>query len=147
MKALNGKGKKTKKKVATKMKKQELTEGTKYDAGKPRFELIPTYPIRMLAAVYTMGAKKYADENWRQGIAWGRIYGALQRHLTAFWEGENLDPESGLPHLAHAMWGCVTLLWYSKYRTSFDNRGDLMAEVKIPSAVEEFMKDKAKNLG
>lgn len=104
----------------------KLDGGVKYDSGKPRIELIPSMPIRELAKVYTMGAEKYEDDNWRKGMKWGRVYGALQRHLLAFWEGEEQDQESGLSHLAHAMWGCVTLLWYSVYRREFDDRGDLL---------------------
>jgi hypothetical protein len=32
-----------------------------------------------------------------------RYFDAAQRHLWAWWEGEARDPESGLPHLAHAV--------------------------------------------
>lgn len=87
-----------------------------------RFDLIPTEPLRYLALVYGMGAKKYADDNWRKGYDWKLSYGAMQRHLNAFWGGEDMDPESHLPHLAHAMWHCATLLWFSENYTDGDTR-------------------------
>jgi hypothetical protein len=97
-------------------------EGVKYDSGKTRYDLIPAYPLEQLAAVYTMGAKKYADENWRKGISWKRIFSSLNRHLWAFWRGEELDPESGLSHLAHVAWNAFTLLEYTRSRKEFDDR-------------------------
>jgi hypothetical protein len=96
--------------------------GVKYDSGKLRYDLIPVGPLQTLAQVYTMGAEKYADDNWRQGLPWKRIYAALQRHLNAFWGGEDFDSESGLPHLGHAAWGCFTLLEYLNTKRSFDDR-------------------------
>ena len=87
-----------------------------------RFDLIPTEPLRYLALVYGMGAKKYADDNWRKGYDWKLSYGAMQRHLNAFWGGEDMDPESGLPHLGHAMWHCATLLWFSEFYKDGDTR-------------------------
>lgn len=91
----------------------EPQAGIKYDVGKPRFDLIPAKPMRIIAEVYTMGAAKYADRNWEKGIAYSRIYGAVQRHLNAFWSGQDLDEESALPHLAHAAWGLLALLEFS----------------------------------
>jgi hypothetical protein len=46
--------------------KDELKEGTKYDGGKLRYDLIDAYALEQLAAVYTFGAKKYEDDNWRK---------------------------------------------------------------------------------
>jgi hypothetical protein len=104
-----------------------LTEGTKYDQGKERYDLIDAYALDQLAKVYTFGAGKYEDNNWRKGMKWSRIFGALMRHSWKFWRakmgiGSELDDESGLPHLAHAAWCCFTLLNYSVYRTEFDDR-------------------------
>ena len=76
-----------------------------------RYDLIPIAPLDHLARVYGKGALKYDDHNWRRGYEWGKSYAALQRHLTAFWEGEDID-EDGEPHLAHAAWHCFTLLEY-----------------------------------
>jgi hypothetical protein len=104
------------------VKKEKLEEGTKYDKGKNRYDLIDGYALDELAKVYTYGTVKYDDNNWRKGMKWSRIFGALMRHSWAFWKGEEIDPESGHPHMAHAAWQCLALLNYSKYRKKFDDR-------------------------
>lgn len=76
-------------------------EGTKYDQDKLRYDLVPAILERGVAEVMTFGAKKYGDLNWQKGIRANRIYAAMRRHLDAWWRGEDIDPESGLPHLAH----------------------------------------------
>ena len=87
-----------------------------------RFDLIPTEPEKWLARVYGMGAAKYDDHNWRKGYAWSLSYAAMMRHLNAFWSGEDLDPESGLPHLAHAAWHCFTLMTFMTEHPEKDDR-------------------------
>jgi len=44
------------------------------------------------------------------------------RHLTAWWAGEDLDPESGLHHLAHAACCLMFLLEYTQTHTELDDR-------------------------
>lgn len=72
-----------------------------------RFDLIPVMPLTKLAEHFGVGAAKYADHNWRKGYEISKNYAALQRHVTAFWNGEDLDPETGTSHLSavifHAM--------------------------------------------
>lgn len=85
-------------------------EGSKFDGDKLRYDLLQRLALEKLVAVSTMGANKYGDRDWEKGIAYGRIFAAAQRHLWAFQRGEELDAESGLPHLAHAAWNCLTLL-------------------------------------
>lgn len=104
--------------------KKELLkkEGVKYDGGKLRYDLIPADALEELAAIYTMGANKYEDHNWRKGMSWSRPFAALMRHAWAWFRGEDKDPESGLNHLAHAAWNCFTLINYSKSHPEFDNR-------------------------
>jgi len=104
------------------MAEEKLKEGVKFDQDKLRYDLVPADSLRQLVEIYTFGAKKYEDHNWRKGIKWSRIYGALQRHLNSFWEGENNDPESGKNHLAHAAWGCFTLLNYCDTHNELDDR-------------------------
>lgn len=99
-----------------------LTEGTKFDADKIRFDLLPPESLEEIARVFTFGARKYDDRNWEKGIAWGRVFGAAMRHMWAWWRGEEKDAETGLSHLAHAGCCVMFLLWYEKRRRQFDDR-------------------------
>ena len=107
-----------------------MAGGRKDDQGKLRFDLLPVRPLESVASIYTYGAGKYDDNNWRDGIQWGRVFGATMRHLWAFWRGEDLDDESGLPHLAHAAFGCLTLLEFMETHRELDDRA--MSKLKPP---------------
>lgn len=87
----------------------ETTSALKFDTEKPRMDLVPAGAVIETAKVFTFGAKKYAAHNWRKGFEYGRLIASLERHIAAFKEGEDLDPESGLPHMAHASC-CVMML-------------------------------------
>lgn len=102
--------------------KVSIEEGLKYDTGKIRTDLLPVYPLLQVAMVLTFGAIKYGDRNWEQGIAFGRMYGAALRHLFAWWNGEDLDPESGLHHLAHAACTILMALQYTLANREYDDR-------------------------
>lgn len=106
------------------------TGGLKYDGGKTRYDLLPHGPLEALAKTYTFGAKKYTDHNWRKGIAWSRVFGAVMRHMWAFWRGEDIDKESGLPHVAHAAWGCFALLEYMQEHPELDDRFGIWCQCK-----------------
>ena len=97
-------------------------QGVKYDEGKERFDLIPPGPLMELAMVYTVGAQKYSDRNWEKGMAWGRVFAAVMRHLWKWWHGEKVDPEDGLSHLAHAAWGLFALMEYGNTHPELDDR-------------------------
>ena len=77
--------------------------GIKYDDDKPRMALLSTYALIETAKVLNYGAQKYGDDNWRGGISARRLISAALRHILAFNDGEDNDPETGLSHLAHAM--------------------------------------------
>jgi len=82
--------------------------GKKLDTGKPRWDLLPWKATGAIVDVLTFGAKKYAPNNWRKvPEARERYLAAALRHLVAWGDGEDTDPESGLHHLAHA--GCCVL--------------------------------------
>lgn len=94
----------------------------KKDAGKVPMELLPTIPLVEIAKVLGFGAKKYAPDGWRQGMDWRRVYGAVLRHMASWEQGEDLDPETGLPHLAHAGCEILFLLEYVKRGLGKDDR-------------------------
>jgi len=112
-----------------KMDGQILKTGEKKDEGKARFELLPYEAIEAVARILTAGAKKYADRNWEKGIAYGRVFGAIQRHLTAFWNAR-LSGSDGInhadgneSHLDHAICELMFLSAYEKRgMKDFDDR-------------------------
>lgn len=93
---------------------QITLEGKKKDEGKPRWELIAYDAVEGVAKVLTFGANKYSARNWEKGIAYGRVFGAIMRHLWKWWHGENQDAETGLSHLDHAMCEIMFLSAYEK---------------------------------
>lgn len=87
-----------------------------------KFGLMPSGPLMEVAKVFGFGAGKYAPRNWEKGYSWRRSYDALQRHLWQFWGGEDIDPESGVSHLAHAVFHCLALMEWSKTHPEKDDR-------------------------
>jgi hypothetical protein len=56
------------------------------------------------------GMLKYGRSNFRAvGVRASIYYDAASRHLNAWFEGEGVDPDSGLPHLAHAL-ACLAII-------------------------------------
>lgn len=99
-------------------------EGIKNDQNKDRWDLLPYDAIEQIVKVFTHGATRYSDRNWEHGISYSRLFAALQRHLTAFYQHhEDNDPEWNLSHLAHAGC-CLTMLLAEHLRgmKQFDDR-------------------------
>ena len=74
----------------------------KDDEGKPKFHLIPTVAIQEEMKAMLSGLENYGKDNWKKGADYSRYFDATMRHLLAFWGGEDIDPKSKVPHLAHA---------------------------------------------
>ena len=106
--------------------------GRKDDNGKPRMDLIPPEVMFALGTVLGFGAQKYAARNWEQGMSWGRVFGALMRHLWAWWGGRgptsnnfafgDLDAETGFSHLWHALCCVAFLVAYEERGAGEDDR-------------------------
>ena len=102
----------------------------KFDQDKLPLHLLSTEAMNQVAAVLAFGAKKYAAHNWRDGFVWSRPLSAAMRHITAFNDGEDKDPESGLSHLAHAACCIMFLLEFEKTHKHLDDR----YKPKVPKA-------------
>ena len=87
-----------------------------------RFDLIPQRPLWLLAELYGQGAKKYSENNWRGGYKWSLSFAAAQRHLNKFWDGENVDKETGVPHPINATFHCLALTEYIVTHPEKDDR-------------------------
>lgn len=92
-----------------------MSEGKKYDTGKLRWDLLQYECVEDIVRILTFGAEKYGQRNW-MGVEpfEDRYFAALMRHLVAYRNGEAIDPESGLSHLAHAGCNIMFLSWYEK---------------------------------
>lgn len=99
-----------------------MSGGTKYDNGKPPIGLIPNDSLVALAEVLEFGSKKYDRWNWSKGFKWSRLVDATYRHLGAWKEGEDRDPESGLSHLSHAACCLIFLITHERRKLGEDDR-------------------------
>lgn len=90
--------------------KDGVVQASKFDTGKRR-NLAPIRAVNAMNDVFTYGAEKYSAGNWHSGdgFDWDRLEDSAQRHFDSFRLGEDNDPETGLPHLAHMMC-CVAML-------------------------------------
>lgn len=100
----------------------EQGSAARFNAGKVDFSLLPLTTVVDELKVWEFGKKKYRAWNWAKGMPWSAPYNSLMRHMMAWQAGEDLDPESGLPHLAHAMCNLRMLVLYSSTYKDGDDR-------------------------
>lgn len=73
--------------------------------------LVPSTAMAYQAMVHLHGAIKYGAYNWRAaGVRSTIYYDAMLRHLGAWLNGQDDDPDSGQPHLAHVAACCNIIL-------------------------------------
>lgn len=88
-----------------------MTDGRKHDQGKARWDLLDFQQVEAVVRVLTAGADKYGDHNWRNVEPFEhRYFSAAMRHLVAYRTGQSVDPETGEPHLAHAICNLLFLM-------------------------------------
>ncbi len=71
---------------------------------------VPSGPLMELGLAMLEGARKYGRHNYRQaGIRGSVYYDAVMRHMMQWYEGEDIDPDSGLSHITKAIATLVVL--------------------------------------
>lgn len=89
---------------------EDTNPKTKFGLQKAQLHLTPLPALEAMAGAFELGAKKYGAYNWRQrNVSISTYISAAERHLRAYWEGQETDPESGKHHLGHAM-ACMAIL-------------------------------------
>mgnify|MGYP001484229286 CR=1 FL=1 len=84
---------------------------TAVGASKVPLHLVPPSAKHYLALALADGARKYGPYNWRDHEISVSVYkAALERHMDAFWDGQDNAPDSGVHHVAHAMACCALIL-------------------------------------
>jgi hypothetical protein len=104
-----------------------VTGGTK-EQKLARYDLIPVEPLRLLAEHYGRGALKYESRNWERGYPWSLSYAAMMRHANQYWGGEDIDEETGSPHLVAVAWHAFALLEYMTTHQEFDDRPSTVSD-------------------
>lgn len=99
-------------------KRQEFETGMVRDTqeGKARFDLIPTESLRRLADLYSRGAIKYEENNWKKGQPLSRAYASLYRHLIQWREGDRSED-----HMAAVAWNAFAIMFYEETMPELDD--------------------------
>jgi hypothetical protein len=106
---------------------------SKYGVKKPPMELVPPSAKIYLAEGFRDGALKYGPYNWRENEVAASIYvGAAQRHLDAWWDGQENAEDSGTHHLAHAL-ACIAIIVDGK------ETGNLVDDRPLPGAAASLI--------
>lgn len=103
-------------------RQRQVTGGVKDNASKSRVDLIPSKPLIGVGHVLAFGARKYKPNNWRLGLRWSDTLASAMRHLLAFADGQDLDPETGLPHIDQALCQVLFQSEYYHTKTGIDDR-------------------------
>lgn len=103
--------------------------------GKLPLHLWPATATAMGCIGLLEGMTKYGRSNWRPGGARASVYvDACKRHLEAWFEGEDNAPDSGIPHLAHAL-ACLAIL------VDAQAAGSLTDDRQYPGGYHELIAD------
>lgn len=94
----------------------------KDDKQKIDLSLNPYVALQAMAKAFMVGEKKYGRYNYCKGHKASQLIAAAQRHLNAYFEGEQNDPVDGQPHLGSAMACCAMLLRQEQLGTLIDDR-------------------------
>ena len=96
--------------------------GDRYNTGKLKWSLVSWKALEPMVQVLMFGATKYSIHGWKKGLKYSEISESLQRHLNAFMEGEDNDPESKLSHLGHILCNAMFLSYMFIFRKDLDDR-------------------------
>jgi hypothetical protein len=113
---------------------------TQYGLAKPGLSNVPPLPLFAIGQVMADGAAKYGPMNWRKDpVSASTYYDAAMRHLMAWWDGQDLDPTTGLSHLAHVAANMCILL-------DADSGPWLLDDRPIAGYVNEYISDNTREL-
>ena len=105
---------------------------TQVASTKQTLSYVPTVGLFALGAAMQDGGKKYGRFNWRDtSVTSSVFYDAIQRHLTAWFNGEDHAQDSKVHHLGHIMASCAILLDADLNKVLNDDR-----DKREPRAIE-----------
>lgn len=95
---------------------------SRFNTGKSKWSLVDMDALEPMVKVLEFGAQKYEANNWKKGLPFTQILDSLLRHTQAIMRGEDIDQESGLPHIGHIMCNAMFLSYMAQFRNDMDDR-------------------------
>lgn len=96
--------------------------GDRFNTGKPKWSLIDFNSLEGVTYVLEFGVKKYGLNNWKKGLKTIDCCESALRHIFKFINNEDLDSESGLHHVDHAITNLMMVKYMLNNKKEFDNR-------------------------
>lgn len=114
-----------------------MDKALRYNVGKPKMSMLLEAgdALRGVTAVLEFGAEKYARSNFLKGLPYTEVVDSMLRHLTAFMQGEDIDPESKLHHAHHVACNALFLAQFVATHPQFDDRP---AKPELPASFEHL---------
>jgi hypothetical protein len=101
---------------------------------KTPFSTIPMPVLAEVGVAMAEGAFKYGRHNYRTaGVRASVYFDATMRHLAAWWEGEDIDPDSGVSHVTKAIASLMVMRDSARRGNWNDDRP--------PKVNDEFLKE------
>lgn len=93
------------------MEQLQTGKGERKNSNKVRYDLLEPFAQLQKAQIFTKGARKYAPNNWLQGMAWSTCYASALRHMAAWARGEDYDIDPNCPECQKSkesgQWTCL----------------------------------------
>jgi len=103
------------------------------ESGKPPLDLMHFNAVLEEGRVAGYGASKYSERNWEEHAdswRWGQLLASAMRHIIAWSLRNDIDPESGCHHLAHARWNLGAIYELQLAGRGKDDRSTMMSAKK-----------------
>jgi hypothetical protein len=105
---------------------------------KPAIHSVPPVAIFELGQAMADGEAKYGLMNYREKkVSASVYYDAAMRHLMKWWDGEEVDPDTGIKHLSYAM-ACAAIL------LDAETLGQLNDNRPLPGKLAQWIEAKTK---
>lgn len=97
---------------------EQTAAGAKRESnkGRGRFDLIPYEAVERLAIWYELGAEKYAERNWEQGLSVKDCVNRMVRHALKVASGRTDED-----HLAAVMWNAAAIITMQARKPELDD--------------------------
>ena len=96
-------------------------QADRFNLQKPKWSQVDFKSLEPMVQVLEYGEIKYSKMNWKKGLPATEIIESLLRHTFAMLGGEELDKESGLPHIGHLLSNGMFLSYVLKEKPEFND--------------------------